>query len=409
MHLLHTATSIRAPAQRTSPCLCSFQAGLSINNNTMASVKPEATVKADPDEVMASPGGASDDDLYEDAGDLEFYDTTNQSDAANSIYLAHVPTDLYEAWAGMDDDEEIQIGTIRQWNEVDKNGNTKMRLAMLLDHKNRHHQLVPKEYNLEIKDMNLMNTFMFTEQDLPGYKSKAQGGPNRNLPAHLRNKQYQSRDNNGKPEGGRKGRYQPTYRKAIPKKTVLAGRFRHELNCNTTQTPEAKHLLALRVQDAMKPKAQTSMMSSARAIPNGIIQAGTTAGNDKMRNFVRTAVVDQKAAKTKKQKEERAARLDQHVLRDRIFACFAKYNYWSMKAFKLELVQPETWLRENLEEVAVLHKSGPFANHWELKPDYKRMGAMAEAGAAAPDAGMDDESEFDGDDDEIQMEDVIPS
>ncbi len=48
-------------------------------------------------------------DLYEDAGDLEFNTDTN----FQRLYLARVPKFLWEAWEKLDDDAEIQIGTIR--------------------------------------------------------------------------------------------------------------------------------------------------------------------------------------------------------------------------------------------------------------------------------------------------------
>ncbi|ORY66289.1 transcription initiation factor IIF, beta subunit-domain-containing protein [Pseudomassariella vexata] len=367
-------------------------------------VKAEPAIKPDPEDVRmgtASPVASIDDDIYEDAGDLEFYDPNIPHDPYGSVYLTHIPKYLYEQWAQLKDDDEIQIGTIRQWDETDKKGQTHTRLAMLLDAGNSTHQTVPKEYNLEVRDMNLLNTFMFTEQDLPGYKSKAQGA-NSNIPAHLRPKPPQRpQDNNVKTEPGRKARYQPYYRKAIPKKTALAGRFRHELNCQPVMTPETKHILAMRASDALKPKATTSILAGARVLTNGLIHAGTAAGNEKFSGFVRTA--DPKA-KPKKANQERAARLDQAVIRDKIFAAFKKYKYWTLKAFKQNLNQPEAWLRENLDVVAVLHKSGPFANHWELRPEYGQDDSLdAQAAEAAPDQD-DDDSEFDGDE---EMEDVM--
>ena len=39
-----------------------------------------------------------------------------------TMYLARLPHSLWEAWSKLDDDAEIQIGTIRQWNEVGKDG-----------------------------------------------------------------------------------------------------------------------------------------------------------------------------------------------------------------------------------------------------------------------------------------------
>lgn len=170
--------------------------------------------------------------------------------------------------------------------------------------------------------------------------------------------------------------------------------------------------------DAMKPKVSTSIVKSFD--PSGVIQAGAHVVNDKFHNLVvstlpahprddakqsqRTAVPEQK--KNKKQKEEKAARLPQSELRDQIFRCYDKYSYWSLKAFKQALNQPEAWLRENLEDLAMLHKSGRFANYWELKPEYKRVNVQVIEGA--PPSPEANDSDFDGDDDNIEMEDVKP-
>lgn len=97
--------------------------------------------------------------------------------------------------------------------------------------------------------------------------------------------------------------------------------------------------------------------------------------------------------------------MPQSELRDRIFHCYDQYAYWSLKGFKQALRQPEAWLRENLEELAVLHKSGHFANYWELKPEYKRLNMQSVEGA--PPSPEANDSDFDGDDDNIEMEDVV--
>ncbi|KAI0387518.1 transcription initiation factor IIF, beta subunit-domain-containing protein [Hypomontagnella monticulosa] len=364
-------------------------------------IKPEPGIKPESDDIGRSPSAMSEDDIYEDAGDLEFYEPNDTSNSG--VYLTHVPKYLYDAWANMDDDAEIQVGTLRQWSEKLPNGQEKNHIAILLDHKLAPHQQIPKEYDLEIKEMNLQNTFLFTEQDLPGFKSRSQGAKS-DIPAYLRPKPERPRENT-QPEDnnkrGRKGRYQPYYRKAIPKKTVLAGCFRHELNCRPVWTEETKHWLNIRNNDAMKPKATTTLTSSAR--PTGVIQAGAHVANDKFSNFVRTGPETKKG--TKKPKEEKAARIPKAELRDQIFRCFEQFNYWSMKAFKQTLNQPEAWLRENLEEVAVLHKTGRFANHWELNADHKGGLNITGADGIAPDAAPSgDESESDA-----EMEDVIPA
>ena len=79
-------------------------------------------IKPDP-EVAASPAPAEEDDLYEDAGDLEFFDKEADNRSLNSIYLARVPKYMWDAWVKLTDrlgdDDEIQIGTLRTW-PVDK-------------------------------------------------------------------------------------------------------------------------------------------------------------------------------------------------------------------------------------------------------------------------------------------------
>ncbi len=67
----------------------------------------ESKVKLEPDVLGASPGVQSDEDLYEDAGDLDF------SNAIQGIYLTRIPRFLWENWSKLDDDQEIQLGTVR--------------------------------------------------------------------------------------------------------------------------------------------------------------------------------------------------------------------------------------------------------------------------------------------------------
>jgi transcription initiation factor TFIIF subunit beta len=102
----------------------------------------------------------------------------------------------------------------------------------------------------------------------------------------------------------------------------------------------------------------------------------------------------------------KTARMPQNELLDRIFDCFKKYNYWSMKALRAELQQPEAYLRE----------SGRFATQWSLKPENKIANYDQIGDAVAPtqegDPGGDEsdmaDEEDDGDDDDIKFEDVVP-
>lgn len=79
----------------------------------------ETLIKPDPDTKGASPG-VLDEDIYEEAGDLEF----NGDPAWKSLYLARVPKAVWEAWSKIDDDAEIHLGTIRKTIVTNPDGTT---------------------------------------------------------------------------------------------------------------------------------------------------------------------------------------------------------------------------------------------------------------------------------------------
>lgn len=80
----------------------------------MAQIKPDLDpvyIKPDPDNKDIVLADLEDDDIYEDAGDLDF------SASAQNVWLTRLPQQLWDHWAttdeNADDDEEIEIGTIR--------------------------------------------------------------------------------------------------------------------------------------------------------------------------------------------------------------------------------------------------------------------------------------------------------
>lgn len=90
---------------------------------------------------------------------------------------------------------------------------------MLLESKRPEHQTLPREYDLEILERDVKNHFIFSEEDLPGFKARSkarQEAAKAGIPAHLlRNKeggpQRQTYD--------RRTRFQPYYRKAVPSRS----------------------------------------------------------------------------------------------------------------------------------------------------------------------------------------------
>jgi len=105
--------------------------------------------------------------------------------------------------------------------------------------------------------------------------------------------------------------------------------------------------------------------------------------------------------------------MPQNELLDLVYQCFREYKYWPFKALKARLRQPEAYLKQTLEMVAHLVKSGDFAMTWELKPEAKESsyanafgyGDAKEEAAPGTDLNMDDVSDEDPDE-EMQFENV---
>jgi transcription initiation factor TFIIF subunit beta len=112
------------------------------------------------------------------------------------------------------------------------------------------------------------------------------------------------------------------------------------------------------------------------------------------KSFIRPAT----ATRTQTNK---AARIPKNELIDALHACFDEYSYWSMKALKGRTRQPEAYLKEVLQEIAVLVKAGPFASTWKRMSMYEKNVEGQKEEAAPEQVGGDD------DDDDEEMENVI--
>lgn len=86
---------------------------------------------------------------------------------------------------------------------------------MLLASELPQHQAIPKEYELDITSQAVDNTYVFTEQNLPGFKSKTQGkfeSSTANMPARLNRERNQKE----RPAFDKNKRFQPYFRRAVP-------------------------------------------------------------------------------------------------------------------------------------------------------------------------------------------------
>ncbi|KAF4979038.1 hypothetical protein FZEAL_4713 [Fusarium zealandicum] len=364
-------------------------------------IKTDPYIKPDP-EGSASPGPAEEEDLYEDAGDLEFYDKNTPNHAFETLYLARVPRYMWTAWMKLTerlgDNDEIQIGTLRTWTEQKPDGSADTKLRMLLANNCPEHQLLPREYDLEVLEPNVSNHFIFSEEDLPGFKARSkarQEAANAGIPASLLRQRAANNSGAEKPTYDRRSRYQPYYRKAVPKRTKVFGKVHYDVRVESRDRREEEQLLAQRIQDAEMSKSKLQIISRNKA--STITNPGSAGSINWGSNFVKNT-----APTTKPKKGEifKAARIPENQLLDLIFECFRQYQYWSMKALRQKLQQPDQYLRQVLEKIAVLNKSGRFANHYCLSDAYRDKGGAESKEAAAEPVDDEDEDE--------EMEDVLP-
>ncbi|KAE8352008.1 transcription initiation factor IIF, beta subunit-domain-containing protein [Aspergillus coremiiformis] len=358
-------------------------------------------IKPDPDNKDAVLADIDDEDLYEDAGDLDF------SNAAQNVWLSRIPRTLWEHWSNLDDDEEIQIGTIR----IEGPANDIKRVSLRINEREENRE-IPKDYLLQRQTINAenvshstQNTYLFTERDLPGHE-------NRMITfGEARSALYESMKRDARKKE-RKKRWEPYVRKTVPKQTALVGSASEEFNCLPVENEEFRRLSEMKVLESLKPKRETVFIDK---IPGKLLQARNVLPGEKGA-FVQAT----KASKLKPQ-ENKTTRMPQNELLDLIYQCFREYKYWPFKALKARLRQPEAYLKQTLEMIAHLVKSGDFAMTWELKPEAKESsyanalsyGDAKEEMAPGADYNFDEASEEEAtpgmftDNDDTQFENVV--
>ncbi|KAF8419468.1 transcription initiation factor IIF, beta subunit-domain-containing protein [Tirmania nivea] len=365
---------------------------------SLAPIKPEPC-DLPPNIKDEGAGATSDDDDYEDAGDL---DMTN---GKRGLWLVKLPRFLLEQWDKMDEDEEITLGEILVSSEE------KFRLK--INPSLEVHKDLPETYDMVLNNRSVTNTWVFTEKDMPGYHENG-GGPMRkvaqqeNMPAMPARLLYGTdKKQSFADRSGSKGN--PYMRKAIPKKTALVGTVVHEA---TVMTPEGdekyKRLIVEAHRKAMEPKKVVTVLEGP--VGGNLLAPGTTGGSTG--NF--DTFIRKDKEKEKKTTDQKNTRMERAQLLDALFGCFKQYLAWSIKGLKQRLGQPEAYLKEVLGEIAVLHKSGKFALKYTLKPEYlQKVPEGVEGGSAdgttADGATAEGAIEVDDDEDEEEdeMEDVL--
>lgn len=174
-------------------------------------------------------------------------------------------------------------------------------------------------------------------------------------------------------------------------------------------------------------QAKVTLLSEPPGVTSGTFSQSLR-GNQSM--FMRAQKKDNKLSS-----EGKATRLPRNDLLDLLFTLFEEFDYWSLKGLKDRTKQPEVYLKEVLETMAVLIKKGPYAMRYSLKAEYKQIklkkneekkngeslteymekNAQSAAGLAGGFGGIsggsgdmgDSNGGDDDDDDDIEMENVL--
>lgn len=63
--------------------------------------------------------------------------------------------------------------------------------------------------------------------------------------------------------------------------------------------------------------------------------------------------------------------MEKSDLENLLFRLFERQPSWSFNRLQSETNQPTAFLKEVLNEIALLNRKGPNQYLWELKPDYR--------------------------------------
>lgn len=332
---------------------------------------------------------SDDEDTYaDDDGELKVPQEQNQS----HVWLAKLPKWLWEAWEDIADDQEIEIGKLRIYNKTDQD--IRANKVKLLLHDNSRQHSIPKQYNIHVNRQTYNNTVVFSEKDKPGHKAWR---PNRVIKPREERK-YTPVDPN------RVDKTKKKYSSAIPKQVSLAGWVANEVTLSAVENEEFNAFNTARFKEANTSKHHVNF---TLGIDRSMDPSSMTANNH-FASFTDAASASRPA---KKKQTEKAVRVSQEELLDALTNCFKEYKFWSLRALRQRLNQPEAYIKTVVEQIATLMRSGPNNANYVLKPEYERMlhmdlsnvkeEAAAEMSGADSDADDDDADDFE----DVKMED----
>ncbi|OWB63508.1 hypothetical protein B5S29_g4492 [[Candida] boidinii] len=312
--------------------------------------------------------------------------------ANQQVWLVKLPPYIADVWKDEDKLDGRKLGSIK----IQK-GISPAKILLELNQELEEQKKLPKEFELKIAKQVVDNEFVFSETEFDHFKNRivesTEMAPmpfqpklkslNKEVQLHpatwFRRIRTSERDESTSGIGttierrfGNKGkkRFIP-YAKTIPKKTSIVGKVAHECQVvplrsmmtdfNTKMLQQKRKL-----QQLGAPKKKINFMKNEAV---GVLQ-GAAAPNihtGATMTLSREIAAKREAAKA----EGRASRMERQDLMNKLFDMFGEYEYWTMKGIKEKTNQPEAYLKECLDSIAVLERKGTYALKYRLKDEYK--------------------------------------
>jgi len=157
--------------------------------------------------------------------------------------------------------------------------------------------------------------------------------------------------------------------------TIMTGKVKHECNLRPVFSDRYRERIRSATV-AAEPKKRTILMEKvAQGTQGKMAMNRLTSGVSTVAGFAELAKPKQKQAKGQ---FERMARMPRNQLLDMLFSLYTERAYWPIRGLRERTQQPEAYLKDVLQEIASLHRSGEHNGMWELKPEF-RAGAKSEA------------------------------
>lgn len=195
-------------------------------------------------------------------------------------------------------------------------------------------------------------------------------------------------------------------------RTALVGTVYHECNVvPSLSDPNYTRVISQRRQlQEDEPRQKVTLLSEPPGVTTGAFSQ-TLRGQSN--TFMKAQKKESKAAS-----EGKATRIPRNELLDMLFKLFETYEYWSLKGLKERTKQPEVYLKEVLDEIAILIKKGPYSMKYSLKPEFKNRKQEGTGGdpddpegldsaSAGGNAGEGNPDDDDDDDENLEMENVV--